>query len=84
MEREWMKNKNVQISYELFLKLVKFHMLGIEDYGDEIVVELEKKMEAVIRREIYTKYKSALTENEREKARNEYLDRCGIPKGFRW
>ena len=30
------------------------------------------------------KYKTAPTEEEREKSRQEYLDRRGIPENFRW
>jgi hypothetical protein len=35
-------------------------------------------------RELYTKYKTAPSEADREKARREYLDRRGIPESFRW
>ncbi len=35
-------------------------------------------------RELYSKYKMAPTEEEREKSRQEYLDRKGIPESFRW
>ncbi len=35
-------------------------------------------------RELYTKYKTAPTEEEKEKARKEYLDRRGVPESFRW
>ena len=34
--------------------------------------------------ELYAKYKTAPTEEEREQARQEYLDRRGVPKSFRW
>lgn len=30
-------------------------------------------------RELYTKYKTAPTDEEREKARREYLDKRGVP-----
>ena len=45
---------------------------------------MEDKLEAMIRRDSYTKYKTAPTEEEKEKARNEYLDRRGVPESFRW
>ena len=35
-------------------------------------------------RELYTKSKTAPSEEEREKARQEYLDRRGIQADFRW
>ena len=33
---------------------------------------------------IAAKYKTAPTEEEKEKARKEYLDRRGVPESFRW
>ena len=55
---------------------------------DEVLPEikkgLEEKMEAMLKRELYTKYKTAPTEEEREKARQEYLKRVGMHRDFRW
>ena len=66
--------KNIQISEELFFALLKYHLVEIDDVLPEIKMELEDKLEAMIRRDSYTKYKTAPTEEEREKARQEYLD----------
>lgn len=41
-------------------------------------------MNAMAEREIYSRYKTASMEEEREKYRQEYLDRRGIPEDFRW
>lgn len=41
-------------------------------------------MNTMVERELYTKSKNAPTEEEREKARQEYLDRRGIQADFRW
>ena len=41
-------------------------------------------MNAMAERELYTKSKTAPSEEEREKARQEYLDRRGIQADFRW
>ena len=43
---------------------------------------MEKKLDAMVLRELYGKSKTAPTEDEREKARQEYLDRRGIPDSF--
>ena len=51
---------------------------------EEIRIGLEKKLDAMVLRELYRKAKTAPTETEREKARQEYLDRRGIPDSFRW
>lgn len=45
---------------------------------------LEKKLDAMVMRELYTKYKTAPTGEEKEKARKEYLDKRGVPESFRW
>ena len=34
--------------------------------------------------DLYGKFKTAPTEEERELARKEYLDRRGVPESFRW
>lgn len=86
-ERERVKEqemKNVQISQELFLALVKYFLLEQEEFLPEIQKGLEQKLDALVMRELYTKYKVALTEEEKEKARKEYLDRRGVPESFRW
>ena len=76
--------KNIQITEELFIQLLKYHLFDDPLWEEEIVTELERKMESIINRNTYTAYKSAPTEEEREKARIEYLDRKGYHKDFRW
>lgn len=76
--------KNVQITQELFLSLVKYHLLEVTGEEEEIKKELTKKLDAMAKRQIYSQYKTAPTEEEREKARQEYLDKVGISPSFRW
>ena len=76
--------KQVQIPQELFVLLIHYHLMEDDSYIDEIKIGLEKKLDALVLRELYGKSKTALTEEEREKARQEYLDRRGIPNSFRW
>ena len=71
--------KNIQISEELFFALLKYHLVETE-----IKKGLEDKLEAMVRRDLYTKYKTAPTEEEREKARQEYLEKVGMHRDFRW
>lgn len=78
------KLKNVQISYDLFLMLVKYHLGGSDIWSKEINIELNHKMEAIIAHNTYTKYKTSDTKEEQEKARTEYLDLKGYYKDFRW
>ena len=76
--------KNVQIPYKLFLDLVMYHLRGEDDYDEDIRQGLEEKLDAILSRMIYSEYKTAPTEEQREKARQEYLDRRGIPQSYRW
>ena len=76
--------KNVQISEQLFVALVKYHLLEIDDVYPEIKKGLEEKVDALVMRELYTKYKTAPSEADRERARIEYLDRRGVSESFRW
>ena len=71
----WIDMKNVQISEELFVAIMRYFMLEQEELLLQIKQGLEKKLDAMVMRELYTKYKTALTEEEKEKARKEYLDR---------
>ena len=51
---------------------------------EEIQRGLERKLDSLVLRELYGKYKTAPTQEECEKARQDYLDRKGVPDGFRW
>ena len=76
--------KNIQISEELFVALVKYHLLEMDDVLPKIKKGLEKKFEAMVKRDLYTKYKTAPTEEVRERARQEYLEKVGMHRSFRW
>ncbi len=76
--------KNVQISQELFIALTKYFIFEQENLWLEIKKGLEQKLDSLIMRELYTKYKTAPTEEEKEKARQEYLNKKGIHSSFRW
>lgn len=78
------KKKNVTIPEELFVDLVKYFLADIRLDEDRIRFGLQAKLEAMVKRELYTKYKTAGTPEEREKARQEYLEKEGIPEDFRW
>lgn len=76
--------KNVQIPNLLFVALVQYHLMGNDDCIHEIRQGLEKKLDSLVLHDLYAKSKTALTEKEREKARQEYLDRRGMKDSFRW
>ncbi len=78
------KKKNVTIPEELFIDLVKYFLADIRWNEDRIRSRLQEKLEAMVKRELYTRYKTAGTPEERVKARQEYLEKVGIPENFRW
>ena len=79
-----MQNRNVQIPYELFLQLLQYFLMDNYDGEEKIRLGLEKKLDARVNREMYSKSKTTPTEEEREKFRQEYLDRKGVQESFRW
>lgn len=76
--------KNIQIPEELFVNLVKYHLMDMVEFQPQIQRGLEQKMDSMVKRQIYTTYKTASSEAEREQARQEYLEKIGIQKDFRW
>lgn len=84
------KEKQVQISYKTFVGLLALTSDIIGNYEidinkvKELNQDLQNKLNAMIKRNLYTKYKTAPTEEERKKARLEYIERVGIHKDFRW
>lgn len=84
MERKRSDMKNVQIPYELFVDLVLYHLRGEDDFDDDIRQGLEQKLDAMLNRQLYSQYKTAPTDEQWEQARQEYLDRRGVPQSYRW
>ena len=75
--------RNVQISQELFMQLLRFHLIEDESCEKEIKKELEKKLDKMVMRDLFGKSKTAPTKEERERARKEYLDRRGTDMACR-
>ena len=48
------------------MALVKYHLDNDDDYAEEIRHGLEQKLDAIVRHELYAKYKTAPTAKERE------------------
>lgn len=79
-------DKKVQIPINLLYDLFKVHLLDQEDAQtrERIKTNLEKKLDALVMHEIYTKSKDrTLSPEEREVARIQYLDMRGIKGDFR-
>ena len=84
MRNDDMSERKVQIPEKVFYELVKFHLLGETDAEEEIKTHLMKKLDALADHQLYTRSKKAASQNEREQARKEYLERRGISAAFRW
>lgn len=61
--------KNLQISQELFVALLHYHLSGENECEEVIEQGLEEKLDAMLRHELYAQYKTAPTEEQREQAR---------------
>lgn len=79
-----MIGRQVKISVVLFFMLYRFFVEGEEDQKNEIKCRLEAKMELMMKHHLYSQSKTADTEEEREKARKEYLDEVKISENFRY
>ena len=76
--------RNVQIPYDLFIDLIRFHLFDLYEDEKKIRTGLEQKLKAMSDRQLYSEYKTTETESERESARQKYLDSRGIPESYRW
>lgn len=85
-------SKRVQIEMSTFLDVYRL-IFALEQYEmdfdtTEIIKRLETalnaKIDAMIKHDTYTKSKTAETEEEREAARQKYLDLAGIHKDWRY
>ncbi|MEE1250946.1 MAG: complexin-2 [Lachnospiraceae bacterium] len=82
--------KNIQISEKLFYDIARYVILTDEDevpsaeLRNNVIDGITDKLQKIADRELYTQYKTAQSEEEREKARQAYLESKGIPDNFRW
>jgi hypothetical protein len=80
------KEKSVQIPEKLFAEIGMYFLLDRREESLENAIKagLNEKIEATVRHELYTRYKTAATPEQQEAARRDYLDRVGISTDFRW
>ena len=81
------QTKSIQIEFELFKAMMEYvdrHPdLSDPDY-DRIQHGVQAKLKTMLRRRLYTIYKTAASEDVRAIAREAYLDEIGVPQTFRW
>ena len=81
-----MRDKSVTIPETLFVELSQYFLLDKKDSDTERRIKkgLSDKLDRIVNHNLYTASKTASTAEEREQARQEYLDRVGVPESFRW
>lgn len=79
-----MKEKQVQIPKWLFMDMIKLVIFGQEVDTERMAQALTDKIDSMVLHDTYTKSKTALTKEEREAARQKYLDDRGIHPDWRW
>jgi hypothetical protein len=80
------REKSIQIPERLFVEIAQYFLLDHrEDIREKSIKDgLSAKLDAVVRHDLYTQYKTAPTAEQQDKARREYLDRAGILPSYRW
>ena len=81
------REKQIQIPETLFVQMATFVMT--EEYRTEqntktIISGIYAKLDRQIEHDLYTRSKTAPTQEQKEKARLEYLEHKGIHPSFRW
>ncbi len=84
--------KKIQITQNLFVKILKYFYSEEFELDDDELCELyrdikkdiDQKLDAISKRSYYTEYKTADTDEAKEKARQKYLDAVGMHKDFRY
>lgn len=82
-----MREKNIQISETMFLELLEFvcnDESRTTQQQQHLMNEFKRKIDKMVEHDLYTTFKTTKNDEERERARQEYLDRKGIPSSFRW
>ena len=79
--------KTIQIDFELFEDLYVYaarHAEPDDLQYKRIAASVKKKMESLMKHELYSLYKAGGSEEIRKKAREKYLDAAGILEAFQW
>ena len=79
--------KSIMIDFELFADMVNFVLdhSDPDDYDCKTIMNrVQDKIDAMARRDLYSKYKAGASVEERSAARREYLDAIGIGDSYKW
>lgn len=75
----------LEMEWSQFIELMMFSLEN-QDVPEmrRLSTLIENKVRSMTEHDLYTTYKTATSEEEKEKARKEYLESRGIPSSFRW
>lgn len=79
--------RNILLDYDLFVDLYVYacrHSEQDDLQFKRLYAGVRRKLEAMMRHDLYSLYKSGADEEIRAKARQEYLDLIGLSDSFRW
>ena len=79
--------RNILLDYDLFIDLYVYacrHSEQDDLQFKRLCAGVKHKLEAMMRHDLYSLYKTGANEETRAKARQEYLDAIGLSDSFRW
>lgn len=79
--------RNILLDYDLFVDLYIYacrHCEPDDLQFKRLCAGVKRKLEAMMRHDLYSLYKSGADEENRAKARQQYLDAIGLSNSFRW
>ena len=79
--------RNILLDYDLFVDLYVYacrHSEQDDLQFRRLCAGVRRKLEAMMRHDLYSLYKTGANEETRAKARREYLDAIGLSDSFRW
>ena len=77
-------NINITLSWRDFRRLLVTMDSDPVTFHEILKPVIKEKLDKMMKRELYTTYKTAESDEEREQARQRYLDEVGVPSEFRW
>lgn len=75
---------DIKIDKSLFFDLVRYFELEQSELAPRIRKQLNEKLDSIVKRELYTKYKTDPDPEVREAARKRYINLIGMPEGFQY
>ncbi len=76
--------KKIQMTKDMFAKIVLYFLLDETDEREEICKYLEDKVNRLVMHDLYSRYKTDPSAEKRKEAINEYLNKRGVPESFRY